>query len=152
MKKLKPLSQVKPFFLTTIILLSPISTSVFADIMPRWYKPENITNGKKVYNQHCVVCHKADLSGTREWSKKDASGRYPPPPLNGSAHTWHHSLKVLAKAIKYGGVPNGGWMPGFEKKLSKEEIKDVIAWIQSNWSEETYQTWFNLSYGNKKNN
>ena len=136
--------------LTIAIYSSAIySSSVVADAVPRWYQPENVTNGHKVYLENCAVCHKPDASGTENWSKKDASGRYPPPPLNGTAHTWHHSMKVLAQAIKYGGVPHGGWMPAFENKLSKQEIKDVLAWIQSNWSDEVYQNWYGLNYGEK---
>lgn len=132
-----------------LLILFSISASALPDVMPRWYTQENVSKGKEVYMEHCAVCHQPDLSGTKDWSKKDASGRYPPPPLNGTAHTWHHSMKVLATAIKDGGTPLGGWMPAFGNKLTKEEIKDVIAWIQSNWSEEVYQKWFDLNYGQK---
>ena len=50
-------------------------------------------------------------------------------------------MKALVYTIKNGGKPFGGKMPGFEKVLSEEEIKDVIAYFQNFWNDEIYQNW-----------
>lgn len=110
-------------------------------VVGRWYKPGQVQEGHGLYQQHCSVCHKADASGTRDWKTKDANGNYPPPPLNGTAHTWHHPLFILRKTIREGGVPLGGVMPGFANQLNDSEIDAIIAWVQSNWSDEVYKNW-----------
>lgn len=107
----------------------------------RWYSQEQLFNGNRLYQANCAQCHQADASGTKEWRKRDVNNKYPPPPLNGTAHTWHHSLSVLRKIIEDGGVPIGGSMPGFVNKLNKQEIDAILAWVQSHWSDQIYSAW-----------
>lgn len=107
----------------------------------RWYNHEQVAVGYKLFQSNCAVCHKPDASGTKEWNKPMADGKYPPPPLNGTAHTWHHSMRVLRRVVNKGGAKVGGWMPAFENQLSTEEIDAVLAWVQSHWSDEIYQVW-----------
>lgn len=78
------------------------------------------------------------------WKDKvDADGHRLAPPLNGSGHTWHHSDKILFYIIKRGlakMVPNyEGKMMGFSDKLNDAEIKSVIAYFKSFWSNQNYQ-------------
>ncbi|MGB0712589.1 MAG: thioredoxin fold domain-containing protein, partial [Gammaproteobacteria bacterium] len=68
-------------------------------------------------------------------------GKYPPPPLNGTAHAWHHSLDVLRRQIRLGGVPLGGAMPPFQDTLSAAQIDAAIAYFQSKWTDEVYGIW-----------
>jgi mono/diheme cytochrome c family protein len=82
------------------------------------------------------VCHGSNAEGTRDWKKTDANGNYPPPPLDGSAHAWHHPLAQLARSIKEGGIKLGGVMPPFGDKLSDQEVLAVIAYFQSKWPDE----------------
>ncbi|MCU7812819.1 MAG: cytochrome c [Candidatus Thiodiazotropha sp. (ex Notomyrtea botanica)] len=107
----------------------------------RWYRKNQLVSGEQLYQIHCAECHQPDTSGTKNWRELDAQGRYPPPPLNGTAHTWHHALPVLRRTVKRGGIPLGGWMPGFADKLNEQEIDDIFAWIQSHWSDEIYAIW-----------
>lgn len=107
----------------------------------RWYSQAQVNRGNPVYQANCAVCHKSDAAGTEDWKTTDANGNYPPPPLNGTAHTWHHSMSVLQRTIRVGGVPLGGVMPAFEDKLSKQQIDDVIAFVQSHWNDEIYTLW-----------
>ena len=131
----------------TLLLSLLAVSSLFAAIYlffpayTRWYDHSQVTLGERVYRQYCIGCHLADASGTRDWKKTDAAGRYPPPPLDGSAHTWHHSMEVLKRQILEGGAKYRGWMPGFEGSLSEQELEAVIAYFQSKWSDETYQVW-----------
>jgi len=107
----------------------------------RWYTQSQVVAGEKVFRENCAVCHGNNAQGTGDWKKPLADGSYPPPPLNGSAHTWHHSMSILKRVINQGGIPLGGKMPAFQDKLSDEEVKAVIAYFQSKWSSETYEIW-----------
>lgn len=107
----------------------------------RWYTQSQVSLGKKIYSENCVACHKEDAQGTTSWKEKTADGNYPPPPLNGTAHAWHHPLKLLKRVIAEGGVPLGGKMPGFANKLSEQEALAVISYFQNFWSDEIYQLW-----------
>ena len=107
----------------------------------RWYTQTQVELGSKVYASHCVACHNENAQGTSNWQEKTADGNYPPPPLNGTAHAWHHPLAVLKKTIDEGGVPLGGKMPGFGNTLQEEEKLAVISYFQSFWSGEIYGEW-----------
>lgn len=107
----------------------------------KWYTQSQVENGRAVFAKNCAICHKIDASGAPNWKETLADGSLPPPPLNGSAHAWHHSLSVLRKYIKEGGAALGGKMPGFNEKLSESEINDAIAYFQSFWSNDIYKLW-----------
>jgi mono/diheme cytochrome c family protein len=110
----------------------------------RWYTVAQVESGALLYQSHCAVCHAADGSATAEWRTPDALGNYPPPPLNGTAHTWHHPLAALDDTIANGGVRFGGVMPGFASGLSREERLAIIAWFQSLWPDEIYARWMEI--------
>ena len=107
----------------------------------RWYTESQLAAGERLYSQHCAACHGADGSATEEWRQRDASGHFPPPPLNGTAHTWHHPLSVLDATIAEGGQAVGGVMPGFAAILAAGERRAIVAWIQSLWPDEIYARW-----------
>lgn len=109
----------------------------------RWYTAAQVSAGEGVYIANCLVCHGAEGSGTANWRQRQADGSFPPPPLNGTAHTWHHPMAALRQTIKNGGIPLGGKMPAFGGQLSDEEIDSVLAYIQSLWQEDIYQIWWN---------
>lgn len=107
----------------------------------RWYSWQQVQNGRDIYQQYCAECHQPDASGTASWRQPGPDGKYPPPPLDGSAHTWHHHLDGLRRTVRMGGVPLGGSMPAFGDKLSAREIDAVLAWVQSRWPDKTYTAW-----------
>jgi mono/diheme cytochrome c family protein len=107
----------------------------------RWYTGEQVAAGAVLYKTHCASCHKEKAEGTAEWRERDANGKLPPPPLNGTAHAWHHPLDVLRTVVKRGGAPVGGSMPPFAEKLDQHEIDAILAWVQTHWSDEIYQIW-----------
>ena len=93
--------------------------------------------GESVFNKNCVSCHGVKGQGlAADWKVKDANGNYPPPPLNGTAHTWHHSPEQLLYTINKGGTEMGGQMPAFEKRLTEEEKKALIDYMYSLWPKE----------------
>ena len=114
-----------------------------ASAADRWYDNKLVVSGSQLFQQNCAVCHGANAQGTKEWKKADSSGHYPPPPLNGSAHAWHHSIPQLARSIKEGGIQLGGEMPGFGDQLDDQQILALIAYFQSKWPDEIYSTWHN---------
>ena len=103
---------------------------------------EKVRRGKIVYQTNCATCHGQNGESRPDWRKQGADGKYPPPPLNGSAHTWHHSTDTLSKVIREGSPPGIGGMPAWGDKLTDGEIDDVIVWITSIWSDEIYNTWY----------
>ena len=93
--------------------------------------------GEKIYNKNCLSCHGPKGQGlAKDWKVKDENGNYPAPPLNGTAHTWHHSPEQLLYTINKGGVEMGGQMPAFEKRLTEEVKKALIEYMYSLWPKE----------------
>jgi mono/diheme cytochrome c family protein len=117
-------------------LASPNTTA--AD---RWFNQGVVNYGGVLFQQNCAVCHGANAEGTSDWKKADANGNYPPPPLDGSAHAWHHAIPQLTRSIKEGGIKLGGVMPAFADKLSDQDILAVIAYFQSKWPDKIYASW-----------
>ena len=129
--------------LRNIMLLIPLvlSGQALAAENARWYSDEQVAQGKELFRQNCAVCHGQNGEATPDWKQTDANGNYPPPPLNGSAHTWHHDLDLLRRTIREGGQKLGGVMPAFEDKLDATQIDSIIAFFQSKWPDEIYQRW-----------
>ncbi|MCG8074568.1 MAG: cytochrome c [Candidatus Thiodiazotropha taylori] len=121
---------------------SDLASTFPTTLSERWYTQKQVARGQDLYQTYCAECHKPDASGTTEWRTLDVNGKLPPPPLNGTAHTWHHPLSVLRRTVRLGGVPLGGSMPGFSDKLSAEQIDEILAWIQTHWSDEIYRIWY----------
>lgn len=108
----------------------------------RSYDPRVLTAGEKLFRRNCAVCHGWNAEGTvAEWQQRDAAGNYPPPPLNGTAHTWHHPTSVLLRIVKEGTRPLGGSMPPFGDKLSDAQIVSIIQWLTSLWPANIYAMW-----------
>jgi mono/diheme cytochrome c family protein len=99
-----------------------------------------IAVGQKVFDENCVYCHgKAGKGLAKDWRKPLKNGKYPAPPLNGTAHTWHHSPKVLLNSINNGGKKFGGWMTPFKDKLTQKEKTAILAYLHSLWPKEIQQ-------------
>jgi len=108
----------------------------------RWYSSAQVERGASVFAQHCADCHGDSAQGlTEDWRTRLPDGSFPPPPLNGSAHAWHHPLAQLLDVINTGGIPYGGQMPPFEDQLSDDEKSAAIAYFQSFWNDEIYEAW-----------
>lgn len=101
---------------------------------------KKVALGKSVFDKNCAVCHgKAAVGLTKNWKQTLPNGKYPAPPLNGSAHTWHHSPKLLLNSINNGGQRLGGWMPPFKDKLSDEEKQAILDYLYSLWPQDIQQ-------------
>lgn len=111
-----------------------------------------LVRGSQIFKQNCASCHGDNAQGEDNWQKRDAKGKSPAPPLNGTGHTWHHPMSGLKQTIYFGTQKIGGSMPGWKDTLSDAQIDDVLFWIQAKWPEELYQSWANndLRSRNKK--
>lgn len=108
----------------------------------RWYDSSQVVTGQAVFSRHCSACHGSEAQGsTDNWRQRLADGSFPPPPLNGTAHAWHHPLSVLLQTIDQGGAQWGGKMPAFSSILSAQDKLAAIAYFQSFWTDENYSQW-----------
>ena len=138
---------MKYFLIILTLLLSHTAYANHHDekiIIERAGKGSEMFNlGKELYQLNCASCHQPNLSGQVGWKDKvDTDGHRLAPPLNGTGHTWHHDDKTLFYIIKYGLaklVPKyEGKMMGFGDKLNDKEIKSVLAYVKSFWSNKYY--------------
>ena len=102
-----------------------------------------VDEGRQVFSEHCARCHGRRAEGGADWRSPDASGQYPPPPLDGSGHAWHHSTEVLRRVIAEGS-PDSGRMPAWSDRLSQRQIDAAIAWFQARWPEDIYRSWLEM--------
>jgi len=130
------------FAIRSLLLSIGLISTAWADTAEkRWYTSNQVAQGKALYSVYCAECHGINAEATPDWRKSDVNGSYPPPPLNGTAHAWHHPLPHLRLTIRNGGAQYGGKMPPFGDKLSINEIDSIIAWFQSLWPDEAYRRW-----------
>lgn len=127
-----------------ISLSAPAATGDAEQELKRWYTPYQVERGRPLYAKNCADCHGKRGESTPLWKELDKDGNFPPPPLNGTAHTWHHNLPLLRQIIREGGAKMGGKMPPFADKLSVAEIDAIIAWVQSLWPEKIYARWSSM--------
>ncbi len=114
-------------------------------LIERKLDPAQVARGKAVYEKVCLECHGVGGKGQPgDWRVRDAAGRFPPPPLDDSAHAWHHPTAVLLEVIRDGSPGGQGNMPAWKGKLSEQEMQDVVAYIKSLWSDPVYQLWWKM--------
>ncbi|MDX1619054.1 MAG: cytochrome c [Balneolaceae bacterium] len=112
----------------------------------RWFTRHQFETGREVFQTHCTSCHGAKAQGiVKDWRQRNPDGSFPPPPLDGSAHAWHHPMEVLVRQINEGGIKLGGTMPAFGDSLSHGEVIAAIAYFQSFWDGQTYDRWIRMN-------
>ena len=115
----------------------------------RWYSQTQVDTGTMVFADNCAQCHGDTAEGlVSDWRARLDDGSFPPPPLNGSAHAWHHPNSVLLQVINTGGAAFGGNMPAFENVLNEADKLAAIAYFQSYWNDEIYAQWQKMGGSN----
>ncbi|BBU59608.1 MULTISPECIES: c-type cytochrome [Rhodobacterales] len=107
----------------------------------------DIAEGEVLYAENCASCHGAELQGQPDWRAPGPDGRLPAPPHDETGHTWHHSDRVLFGYTKLGGkgfmaqqgMEFDSGMPGFDDRLSDQQIRNILAYIRSTWPDRTQQ-------------
>jgi len=108
----------------------------------RWYSKDQVAQGGLVFAANCAICHGSNAEGiTEDWKQRLDDGSFAPPPLNGSAHAWHHPNSMLIQVIDNGGAAFGGKMPAFKDALQEAEKLAAIAYFQNYWTDEIYGQW-----------
>ena len=113
------------------------------ETVKREVDPKIYSYGRRLFLKNCAACHGKNAEGDKNWRKLNDQGKYPPPPLNGTGHTWHHSIKALTNVIKNGTGKIGGNMPAWKDRLSDKDITAILVYIQAQWSDEIYTAWYN---------
>ena len=104
--------------------------------------PFALMEGEGIYKAECASCHGKKLEGQPEWRTRRPDGKLPAPPHDASGHTWHHPMERLVAITKFGMVPPNAPenyvsdMPAFAGKLTDQQIANVLAYIESQWSPE----------------
>jgi len=138
--------------LSAVIYMSPVTAQERNPVPPAPPLPQDapprpkadfstVLRGGKLFRKNCATCHGPLGQGRPGWYKPDRNGKYPPPPLNGTGHTWHHSAKILKEIIKNGTGKLGGNMPAWKDKLSDQEIDSILEWIKAQWPDNVYAAW-----------
>ena len=88
-----------------------------------------IKGGATLYEANCVKCHGGRTGG----KLKDM-----PPRHNANGHTWHHADQQL-KDMTLNGITfslEEQRMPAFKGKLSEEDVRAILAYIKTWWTED----------------
>lgn len=102
------------------------------------------SQGEQLYQAQCASCHGVNLEGAPGWQRANADGTMPPPPHDETGHSWHHDMQMLFDYTKFGGeealrrrgiTDVKSAMPGFGGILDDDEVRTVLAFIQSTWPE-----------------
>jgi photosystem II stability/assembly factor-like uncharacterized protein len=95
---------------------------------------EVVAEGRRLYDEICKSCHGAKGVGERpeDMYANDDYGVVAPP-LDDSAHGWHHSDRNLAETIMNGSPRNPRMMP-FKTIISDQDAWNVVAYIKSLWN------------------
>ena len=92
--------------------------------------------GAELFKKHCAHCHGDKAVGqdpaqpSGGWD--DNMGRLAPA-LNGTGHAWHHPPELIYEYIEKGSIDKTSPMPSFGSILKDNDIKSIIAYINSLW-------------------
>lgn len=84
---------------------------------------EVLTLGEELYQTSCAACHGSDGEGSSQPT-------IPAPPLDGSAHSWHHADSQIVGLIRQGGTK----MPAIGAAWSDEQVEAVLTFVKSRWA------------------
>jgi len=103
--------------------------------------PVEVAEGRQIYEQYCAACHGRQGEGTADWNKPDEKGEMPPPPHDETGHTWRHSDSMLVRMIAEGwrhpfNKTDRLTMPAFKDILTDQEIRSVIEYLKTLWTED----------------
>ena len=116
------------------------SNAHLIQILGRYFDSVQLAQGRTIFEQNCAACHGADGQGQFPEAplEPDSTGRIGAPPHNEAGHSWHHSDTLLIRYVTEGGFSDPARfyvMPPFDDILTDEQIKLVIAYIKTLWTD-----------------
>ncbi|MBI5043757.1 MAG: cytochrome c [Nitrospirae bacterium] len=98
--------------------------------------PKLVARGEGLYKKNCIACHGEKGAGENpaDIYAMDSKGNYVAPPLNESAHAWHHTDEQLVEIILDGSSINPR-MIAWKNQISKDDARTLVEYIKSLWSE-----------------
>ncbi len=96
--------------------------------------PAAVSRGRELFGENCQACHGVKGVGERpkDMYAKDEYG-FVAPPLDNSAHGWHHTDSDIVETILKGSSRNKR-MIAWKDTLSREDAEDVLAYLKSIWT------------------
>ena len=95
-----------------------------------------VERGALQYQQYCSSCHLADGVGEPPIPRSIQRPDYfTAMPLNEASHAWHHGDEQLTQMILKGTSRSRTRMPAWEGVLSVDQVRDLIAYMKSLWSD-----------------
>ena len=93
-----------------------------------------VSRGQELFEENCQACHGVRGVGERpkDMYAKDEYG-FVAPPLDNSAHAWHHSDVDILETILNGSDRNKR-MIAWKQKLSRDDAENILAYIKSIWT------------------
>ena len=122
--------------LTTLAVIAVV-VAAFAGLMVGQIKPSSGSltasaepaRGKQLYDQYCVACHGVEGRGQPGWQLQPRGA----PPLDSSAHAWHHEDAQLLTMILDKPAPDS-LMPAWRGVLSRDDALHIVAYMKSLWT------------------
>jgi len=104
-------------------------------------KEQEAARGAALYTVHCAACHGANGQGqnpARPWgSLAPEQEGWIAPALDMRGHCYVHPRKQLFSLIRDGSPFPGTTMVGFKAKLSDEQIRWIVSYLESLWDRRT---------------
>lgn len=93
-----------------------------------------VVKGEKLYGTYCISCHgnKGVGENPKDIYATDEYG-FVAPPLDESAHAWHHTDEGLVMMI-LDGSPRNPRMRAWKGVLTEEDAAALVEYIKSLWS------------------
>lgn len=108
------------------------------------YDALDLLEGEAIYKTECARCHGVKLEGEPNWREPKPDGKRPAPPHNASGESWRRPREELTAIVARGMVPPHAPadypsdMPAFGGKLTAEQIRRVLTYIESTWPAEIH--------------
>ena len=117
--------------------------------------PETVRVGQQIYARSCAACHGARGEGAAGWQSPNDAGELSPPPHDPSGHTWKHSDAMLYRIV------SESWrdpfnrtarvtMPAFGDVLTPEEIRAVLTYLKTLWTDDQRRFQWEESQGARR--
>jgi len=113
------------------------------------FDPGRIARGAKIFEENCAQCHGPQAQGHPDWQTPSDGTFAAAPPLDGSGNEHKRTRSELLNVIRNGARKNGlEVMPAWQRRLSNQEMEDVVTWFQSLWPPEVYKEWHSANSAN----